>query len=342
MGSHRRLAPSGFDRGSTAAVGLLSWPPPSGAVPAAVPLRTTTGGREVDRLRPRRSDGDRGLQQGRRPHRRAARGGTTAQESIARQQQRVNTMRDALGSLAGAQYRSGGIDPSLALLLSAEPDDYLDRASVLDRITTRQAGELGQLQQAMRDLAQDAGRGGPQAHRAGEGPQGRRRPQEDRGAQAGQGPARCSPPAGRRARRLRARVPLGGARTSPPSPVPPPPPPAVPRAAFAAARSALGKPSRLGRQRPLRLRLLGPRPRWAYAQAGVGIPRTSQAQSGAGQRVSWPRHARGDLVAYRARRASHIGMYAGNSQVIHAPLPRRTRAPAIDGRHDADLLDHLG
>ncbi|MGW4954680.1 C40 family peptidase, partial [Streptomyces parvulus] len=59
---------------------------------------------------------------------------------------------------------------------------------------------------------------------------------------------------------------------------------------------------------------------WAYAQAGVGLPRTSQAQSGTGRRVSLSEARPGDLVAYRDD-ASHIGMYAGNGQVIHAPYP---------------------
>lgn len=65
-----------------------------------------------------------------------------AQDRIARQQQRINTMRESLGSLAGAQYRSGGLAPALALLFSDDPADYLDKASVLDRITAHEAGEL--------------------------------------------------------------------------------------------------------------------------------------------------------------------------------------------------------
>lgn len=80
---------------------------------------------------------------------------TDAQDRIARQQLRINTMRDRLGSLAGAQYRAGGLDPSLALLFSDDPDDYLDKATALDRITAHQAGELRELQDAMRDLAQE-------------------------------------------------------------------------------------------------------------------------------------------------------------------------------------------
>jgi peptidoglycan DL-endopeptidase CwlO len=59
---------------------------------------------------------------------------------------------------------------------------------------------------------------------------------------------------------------------------------------------------------------------WSYAQAGVGLPRTSQAQRSAGTRVPLSQARPGDLVTYRSD-ASHIGMYAGNGQVIHAPYP---------------------
>ena len=59
---------------------------------------------------------------------------------------------------------------------------------------------------------------------------------------------------------------------------------------------------------------------WSYAQAGVGLPRTSQAQRYAGRQVPLSQARPGDLVAYR-NDASHIGMYMGNGQVVHAPYP---------------------
>ncbi|WP_411098058.1 NlpC/P60 family protein [Streptomyces sp. x-45] len=318
MGSHRRLAPSGFDRGSTAAVGLLSVAAALlGAVPAAAAPHDDRRA-EVDRLH---TEAERATEAYNKADARTdalREEVTTAQESIARQQQRVNTMRDALGSLAGAQYRSGGIDPSLALLLSAEPDDYLDRASVLDRISTRQAGELRQLQQAMRDLAQD------RAEAA------RKLTELEKGRKAVAAHKKTVERKLAKARALLAALPdderaaygrgsrsgredltaLAGAAA-----------PASGRAgaAFAAARSALGKPYVWGANGPSGFDCSG-LTQWAYAQAGVGIPRTSQAQSGAGQRVSMAEARPGDLVAYRDD-ASHIGMYAGNGQVIHAPYP---------------------
>ncbi len=59
---------------------------------------------------------------------------------------------------------------------------------------------------------------------------------------------------------------------------------------------------------------------WAYAHAGVHLPRTSQEQRFAGRQVPLSQARPGDLVVYRSD-ASHVGMYAGNGQVIHAPYP---------------------
>ncbi|NEC96349.1 hypothetical protein G3I57_13655, partial [Streptomyces albidoflavus] len=77
------------------------------------------------------------------------------QDRVARGQDRVNTMRGALGALAGAQYRSGGVDPALELIFSADPEQYLEKAATLDRISLRRAGELNRLTQAQRLLTQE-------------------------------------------------------------------------------------------------------------------------------------------------------------------------------------------
>lgn len=57
---------------------------------------------------------------------------------------------------------------------------------------------------------------------------------------------------------------------------------------------------------------------WAYSQQGISIPRTSQAQVGGGQAVAKGDLQPGDIVAFYDG-ASHVGLYAGNGQVIHAP-----------------------
>ncbi|MFJ8543282.1 NlpC/P60 family protein [Streptomyces sp. NPDC093586] len=318
MGSHRRLAPSGLDRGATAAVGLLSVATAVlGAVPAAVAAPHDDTRAEVDRLH---TEAEKATEAYNKADERtdALRAQVTAaQDEIARKQQRINTMRDGLGSLAGAQYRSGGVDPSLALLLSADPDDYLDKASVLDRITTHEAGELRELRRALRELAQDRAEA---ARKLAELEEGRKavavhkKTVERKLAEARR--LLGTLPAGDRAAYDRASrsgrtdlTALGGAV------------PASGRAAaaFAAARSALGRPYIWGANGPSGFDCSG-LIQWSYAQAGVGLPRTSQAQRYAGRQIPLSEARPGDLVAYRDD-ASHIGMYAGNGQVIHAPHP---------------------
>ena len=44
--------------------------------------------------------------------------------------------------MATAQYRSGGIDPSVQLFLSSDPDNYLDKASAMDQLSAKQAEAL--------------------------------------------------------------------------------------------------------------------------------------------------------------------------------------------------------
>ncbi|MGW4108853.1 coiled-coil domain-containing protein, partial [Streptomyces sp. NPDC004976] len=79
---------------------------------------------------------------------------STIQDNVAKGQQELNELRDGLGSMASAQYRSGGIDPSLQLFLSADPDDYLDKASTLDQLSTQQVDALKKIQEKQRELAQ--------------------------------------------------------------------------------------------------------------------------------------------------------------------------------------------
>ncbi len=79
----------------------------------------------------------------------------SAQDRMARKQQEFNELREKLGPLAAEQYRSGGIDPSVQLFLSSDPDDYLQKAEVLGRTGDRQADALRTLQSGQRELAQE-------------------------------------------------------------------------------------------------------------------------------------------------------------------------------------------
>jgi len=58
----------------------------------------------------------------------------------------------------------------------------------------------------------------------------------------------------------------------------------------------------------------------AWKAAGVRIPRTARTQFGAGTKVSRANLRKGDLVFFYSG-ISHVGIYAGNGQVIHASRP---------------------
>ncbi|MEU1346943.1 NlpC/P60 family protein [Streptomyces sp. NPDC005795] len=242
-----------------------------------------------------------------------------AQDRAARGQERVNRMRTEIGTAAREQYRAGGIDPSLALLLSSDPDSYLDRAATLDRADHRRATALAGLRKAQQALAQtraEAARSlaGLERDRAAvsrhkrtierklhqardllEELPGAERSAFDRASRSGRDGGAAGPVAG---------LPAGSARAA---------------AAVMAVQRALGLPYVWGASGPSGFDCSGLM-QWAYAQVGVSLPRTSQAQRYAGRMVPLAEARPGDLVAYRAD-ASHIGMYVGNGQVIHAPYP---------------------
>jgi cell wall-associated NlpC family hydrolase len=58
----------------------------------------------------------------------------------------------------------------------------------------------------------------------------------------------------------------------------------------------------------------------AWAAAGVSIPHSASMQASAGTPVSISALQPGDLVFYYSP-ISHVGMYVGNGEVVHAPYP---------------------
>ncbi|MFI8966660.1 NlpC/P60 family protein [Streptomyces sp. NPDC053493] len=320
MASHRRPARVTVltAAAATAATALGAVPAhadPGGATPEAAQATRAT----VDRLFEEAERATEGYNRADEKADRLRRTVSQAQDSLARGQDRINRMRGALGSVAGAQYRSGGMDPALALLLSSDPDSYLDRAAVLDRVTARQSAALGELRRALRKVAQEraeAGRALAELERSRTEVARHKRTVERKLAEARRVLASLS--ADERAGFERASrsgrealgeelPPLGDLG------------PSRAAAAVIAARSAIGKPYVWGATGPSAFDCSGLMV-WSYRQAGIGLPRTSQAQRHAGRRIPLSQAQPGDLVTYRSD-ASHVAIYAGNGQVIHAPYP---------------------
>ncbi|MFD4375255.1 NlpC/P60 family protein [Streptomyces sp. NPDC058486] len=321
MASHRRPARVTVLTAAAAATAAASL----GAVPAtADPGAGTEATRaKVDRLYEEAERAAEGYNQADEKADALRRKVAQAQDSLARGQERINRMRGALGALAGAQYRSGGLDPALVLLLSSDPDSYLDRASALDRVTARQTAALTELQRERRRLDQERAEA-----RTALGELERSRAEVARHKRSVEGKlaeARrvlASLTAAERADYERASR-SGGRSGGPAEELPPQADlgPADSRAAAAvlAARSAVGKPYVWGSTGPTGFDCSGLMV-WSYRQAGMSLPRTSAAQRHAGRQVPLSQAQPGDLVTYRGD-ASHVAIYAGNGQVIHAPYP---------------------
>ncbi len=258
------------------------------------------------------------------------------QDELARGQDQVNRMRDALGRIAGAQYRDGGMDPALALLLSSHPGDYLDRAATLDRVEGRRVGQLRALQDAQRVLAQEHAQA---TAKLAELDRLRRTLDEHRRTVQGKlaeaqrllaalpAAQRDSigfpPTANNRTDRPGPDSTSGSASGSAPDPATGladlGPLDGRAAEAVAAARAAIGSPYAWGSSGPGAFDCSGLM-YWAYQHAGMTLPRTSQEQLSAGHRVPLSQARPGDLVIYRSD-ASHVGMYVGGGKVIHAPYP---------------------
>jgi cell wall-associated NlpC family hydrolase len=62
---------------------------------------------------------------------------------------------------------------------------------------------------------------------------------------------------------------------------------------------------------------------YAYAAAGISLPHSSSMQSGIGTPVSYDALQPGDLVFFYSP-VSHVAMYIGNGQIVHAPYSGTT------------------
>ncbi|MFI1729477.1 NlpC/P60 family protein [Streptomyces acidicola] len=243
----------------------------------------------------------------------------TLQDQVARGQGELNDLREGLGLMASSQYRTGGIDPSVQLFLSADPDDYLDKASTMDQLSAQQIEALKKVQDKQRVLAQQreeaAGKLKDLAdtrESLGE----KKKEVQDKLAEAqkllntltAQEKAALADEEQRASRSAGERVELGNEAPSSERGA----------AALAAADTQVGKPYVSGGSGPNSYDCSG-LTQWSYAQAGVSITRTTYTQQNDGPKIGRSQLKPGDLVFFN--NLAHVGLYAGNNTVLHSPKP---------------------
>ncbi|MET9950456.1 NlpC/P60 family protein [Streptomyces sp. NPDC006339] len=253
-------------------------------------------------------------------------------DEAARRTDRLNRSREALGAFAAAQYRSGGLDPAIQLALTSDPDQYLERAARAEKAGDRQAAAVASVRRelaAVRQLRSESESRLRElkAHEA-------ELRQQKTAVQGKLEAARtllARLTAQERAR-YEAAVAAGGhgghgggsggaARADRASTVRGPiaAPTARAAEAIAFARAQIGKPYVWGATGPSAYDCSG-LTQASWRAAGVSLPRTTYTQINAGRRVSRSELAPGDLVFFYSG-ISHVGLYIGGGQMIHAPRP---------------------
>ncbi|MGI5259724.1 NlpC/P60 family protein [Streptomyces angustmyceticus] len=264
------------------------------------------------------------------------------QDEAARRTARLNAARTELGTMAASQYRSGGVDPTVRLLLSADPQRYLDGAAVLERAGSHQAtavagyarrlGSVRQVQRRAEDTAQRLAQTEAAlkkhrvtvVHKLGAAEQLLNRlTAEQRQRMAARGGARgAHGGAAHRADRAAghwdgvaeaARTGAGAAAAAAQAPD------SRAARAVAFAYAALGKPYVWGATGPSGYDCSG-LTQAAWRSGGVSLPRTTYTQISSGPRVARSQLTPGDLVFFYSG-ISHVGIYVGDGKMIHAPHP---------------------
>lgn len=255
--------------------------------------------------------------------------GKLAQRIVAGQA-RIDDLKLLAGAAARAQYQSGGLPPEARLMLTDDPQLFLDGASrVKDgmKATRDLMRELEQTQADLESYTKDAGAEWRklEANRvrqakakkeiatkiaAAERIEGRLKKDEHERMLVLERQA-----AAKAQREWMRSTPLQETTTAPG------PAAARGRTAVEFARAQIGKPYEWGAEGPGSYDCSGLTSQ-AWAAAGAPIPRTSQEQWRQLPKVAVDRMQPGDLIIYHAD-ASHVGMYIGDGTIVHAPRPGR-------------------
>lgn len=213
-----------------------------------------------------------------------------------------------------ATFESGKLDQLDALLTAHSPQDYLDQMSALETISSQYRDVLntlitkvGEADRAQSDAAAAVAGAQAAVDQAAQAEQqlgARKRDADARIAEA-EHLLRALSPAERRERNgpFISAPAISGA--------------GIGVAALRAAATQLGKPYVWGAEGPSSYDCSG-LTSWAFARAGVTLPRSSSQQALVGTPVSWNNLQPGDLVFYY-HPVSHVGIYAGDGKFINAP-----------------------
>lgn len=278
----------------------------------------------------------------------------TVTSKLTRERREVRETEALMGDLARSLYSSGGLDPTLQVLLAEDPVEFLAQSAVLDQVAESQGAQIRQAQTARLRLAQteaevadqEAQASDLEAERSAAEVLVRERLQEateiledlqaDERARLARIRAERAQEQRVQARELAAEVSAEGAGGDEPGAEP------------GTSGGGYTGGSRAQRAVEYALSQVGdpysysanPPSSWdcskltaaAWGQAGVGLTALSYTQWDQTRRVPVSEIQPGDLVFYFGRGAHHVSIYVGNGKMVSASNPS-------DG---VELIDFLG
>ncbi|NEE01795.1 hypothetical protein G1H10_16600 [Phytoactinopolyspora halotolerans] len=259
-----------------------------------------------------------------------------AENAIAKQEDKLE---DALAGMAGwvaATYQTGGIDPTVRMLLADDPVAYLDQASVLDAYTRQQASQITTVEHEARALDQAkllAEEERDRARAIEEELEETKASIEEKLSESEEILAELEEEERQRLEEERRRQEEEEARRraaedesrgedrddGSDDETDPPPVSGDAGAVVQFALAQVGDMYQWGASGPDLWDCSG-LTSVAWAQAGVSLPRSSASQINVGTRVSKSQLQPGDLVFYYSP-ISHVAIYIGNGQIVHATHP---------------------
>ncbi|MET9145009.1 MULTISPECIES: NlpC/P60 family protein [unclassified Streptomyces] len=249
-------------------------------------------------------------------------------QKIVEQQRKLDELKDRAGAAARAQYRTGGLPPQAQLLLSDDPQHFLDGAGRVLEGERATSGLLQEMTRTQQDLQQYAADAADQLHKLEDNRKAKATAQkriQARIKEAEQLEARLEKRQQERLAQLEREAAqqaqaawldtgilkeIGGSATE------------AGKKAVQYATAQIGKPYEWGAEGPKTYDCSGLTSQ-AWAAAGHPVPRTSQEQWKQLKHVSVKDMRPGDLIIYFGD-ASHVAMYVGKGRIVHAPRPGRT------------------
>lgn len=240
-----------------------------------------------------------------------------AQKLASGQQATVSALQKTVGAFAANAYRNGGMDQTLQLVFSDDPEAFIARAASLDALSSREAGALRKVVEARRELQANQTAAAQQlavveaqrkalATEKVEVEKNLRAAREVLNRLEAKDREQMNRASRDNGRDLLKNLPLPNPRAA---------------KAIEFALAQIGDRYVWGASGPDGWDCSG-LTSVAWSKAGVSLPHSSSQQYAIGDKVPRSQLQPGDLVYFYSP-ISHVGLYLGNNRMVHAPNPSR-------------------